>query len=62
MEITYKSICDKLGFAPGTYPYKFPDHEDDSKPSPYAVLSKEELDFLIDHRVKNGSFACDDPK
>lgn len=50
-KITYKSICDKLGFDPQTRT-----NEDDIKsfedwkivdvPNPYSSLSLEELDFL----------------
>lgn len=53
MEITYESICAKLGFEPGTYPYEFSDYEDDSKVSPYSVLTLDELDFLCDYYIKN---------
>ena len=49
MEITYENICKKLGFTPGEYKYNFSGYEDDSKKSPYAVLTFEELEFLCDY-------------
>ncbi len=51
MAITYESICDKLGFKPEEYEYSFSGYEDDSKASPLAVLSEEELDFLIKYLI-----------
>ncbi len=55
MEITYESICQKLGFRPGIdkYDYDFSGHEDDSKESPYAKLSFDELEFLWEHMKRN---------
>lgn len=53
MEITYDSICKKLGFKPEEYEYSFSGHEDDSKESPFAVLSEDELDFLIEYLISN---------
>lgn len=53
MAITYEDICKKLGFEPGKYNYKHSDHEDDSKESPYSILTSEELDFLCDYYAKN---------
>ena len=53
MDITYKSICDKLGFEPGTYKYELNDYEDDSKVSPYSKLTLDELEFLCDYYEKN---------
>ena len=52
-KITYKSICDKLGFDVVKYmsePYK-PGlvYEDDSKPSIWSVLTLEEMYFLCDN-------------
>ena len=52
MEITYENICKKLGFTPGEYKYNFSGYEDDSKKSPYAVLTFEELEFLCDYMKK----------
>lgn len=52
MEITYESICKKLGFTPGEYKYNFSGYEDDSKESPYAVLTLDELDFLSEYLIK----------
>lgn len=61
MEITYESICEKLGFRPGIdkYDYKYNGHEDDSQESPYSKLSLEESLFLADYfktqREKNNN-------
>lgn len=51
MGITYDSICEKLGFEPKEYRYNCSEHEDDSKKSPLAVLTYEELDFLSDYLI-----------
>ena len=50
MEITYESICQKLGFDPikdsdkinEEYRKTYKGHEDDSQPSPFSVLTFEE--------------------
>ena len=52
MEITYKSICDKLGFTIEEYKYETSTTEDDSKPNPFSCLSIEELDFLVEYIKK----------
>lgn len=51
MEITFESICNKLGYNPLVNPPKrsFGDYEDDSKESPYAKLTIEESDFLCEY-------------
>lgn len=50
--ITYKSICEKIGFDPilgNTDIYdNLPDYEDDSRISPYSVLTIKELDFVLE--------------
>ena len=53
--ITYKSICEKLGFDPITddIEFKLADHEDDSVESPFSKLSFEELNVLTEHLMKN---------
>ncbi|MBR0485897.1 MAG: hypothetical protein IJJ69_14165 [Oscillospiraceae bacterium] len=55
MEITYESICKKLGFDPLTTDSKeiYPQHKDaffvdDAFESPFKKLFPEELDFLIE--------------
>ncbi len=45
-EITYESICEKLGFDVDTYEPTLSDTEDDSMESPFRSLSLEELNFL----------------
>jgi hypothetical protein len=52
MIITYKSICDKLGFNPMEYEPKVSSFEDDSKESPFSILTLEESDFLCDYLIK----------
>lgn len=47
MDKEYKRICDKLGFKLEDYKPSFSDTEDDSKPNPFAVLSLDELDYLM---------------
>ncbi len=57
MEITYESICQKLGFDPikdsdkinEEYRKTYKGHEDDSQPSPFSVLNDEELHFLMNY-------------
>lgn len=53
--ITYEDVCKKLGFDPNKdyTPYAV-DYPDDSVPSPFSILTMEELrvmvDYLIAHR------------
>ena len=42
-DITYESICEKLGFDVDTYDPPLSDTEDDSMVSPFRNLSLEEL-------------------
>jgi hypothetical protein len=51
-EISYESICEKLGFDVDTYNPPVSDTEDDSVENPFKSLTIEELDFLTD-RIKN---------
>lgn len=53
MKITYESIVQKLGFDPMDPPEpEFHGHEDDSIPNPYAVLTLEEEEFILDIMLK----------
>ena len=47
-EITYESICEKLGFDVDTYQPPMADTEDVNGESPFRKLTFEELDFLTD--------------
>lgn len=49
--VTYKSICEKLGFDVDTYQPPMADTEDANGESPFRRLTFEELDFLTD-RIK----------
>lgn len=55
--ITYESICEKLGFDPIVddveYFMNIPDHEDDSRVSPFRILSLDELRVLTKHLIQN---------
>lgn len=55
MEITYESICSKLGFDPLINPPKIHlnGHEDDSEESPYAILTYEESKYLCNYVEKH---------
>lgn len=53
MKITYDSICEKLGFDLESYNPKVSDYEDDSKESPFSILTLEESLFLNDYLMKN---------
>lgn len=55
MEITFKSICEKLGFNPLVNPPKIElsGYEDDSKESHYDKLSFDELRFLCKYMEKH---------
>ena len=57
MEITFDKICEKLGFNPLVNPpaRKLSGHEDDSKESPYAILTFEKSDFLCEYMKKHNS-------
>ncbi len=52
MKITYESICKKLGFDVEDYEPVVSDHEDDSRVSPFSVLTIEESEFLYDYLKK----------
>lgn len=53
-EITYESICEKLGFDVDTYKHTYSGTEDDSPESrPFMKLSLEELTFLTDRIEKS---------
>ena len=52
-DITYESICEKLGFDVDTYKPPMSDTEDDSVESPFRSLSIEELNFLTDRIESN---------
>lgn len=47
-EITYESICEKLGFDVDTYQPPECKTEDDTGESPFRSLTIEELNFLTD--------------
>lgn len=49
MGITYEKICKKLGFDPQKYNPVVSDYEDDSKVSPFSVLTIEESEFLFEY-------------
>lgn len=53
--ISYKRICEKLGFDPITDKLQFPTagHEDDRWVSPFGKLTDEELEFLADCLIEN---------
>ena len=55
MNITFDSICEKLGFNPLVNPptRKLSGYEDDSKESPYAKLTFEESKFLCEYVGKH---------
>lgn len=53
MNITYESICKKLGFDPQIYKPNISEYEDDSKTSPFSVLSLEESLFLNSYLINN---------
>ncbi|MBR1824217.1 MAG: hypothetical protein IJ779_08300 [Ruminococcus sp.] len=55
MELTFDKICEKLGFNPLVNPpaCNLSGYEDDSKESPYAVLTFEESDFLCEYMKNN---------
>ncbi len=57
MELTFDKICEKLGFNPLVNPpsRKLSGCEDDSKESPYAILTFEESDFLCEYMKKHHS-------
>jgi hypothetical protein len=47
-QVTYESICEKLGFRLEEYDPEIQGTECD-EPSPFRMLSEEELDFVIDY-------------
>lgn len=53
MEITYESICEKLGFDAFSYKSIPAETEYDGAKNPFDVLTIEELDFLMEHFKKN---------
>lgn len=54
MGLTFDKICEKLGFNPLVNPpvRKLSGYEDDSKESPYSILTFEESNFLCEY-IKN---------
>lgn len=50
--MTYEDVCKKLGFRFDDYQPEYSNFEDDSRISPLAILTAEELDILIDHEKK----------
>ena len=53
MEVTFEKICDKLGFIFGKREVHLSGDEDDSKRSPYSILTMEESDFLLDYLLSH---------
>lgn len=55
--ITYESVCEKLGFDPITDDVdiydNLPDYEDDSRVSPFSVLTQDELRVFTKHLIQN---------
>lgn len=49
----YLRICDKLGFTIPEYKHEWSGHEDDSKISPFSVLTTDELIYLFDNGFMN---------
>ncbi|EOS22021.1 MAG: hypothetical protein K1W27_07015 [Lachnospiraceae bacterium] len=49
----YLRICDKLGFTLPEYKVETSGFEDDSKISPFSVLTTEELLYLLDNGFFN---------
>lgn len=49
MGITYEKICEKLGFDALSYKPELSGYEDDSKVSPFHILTLEEKLFLNDY-------------
>ena len=53
MEVTFEKICDKLGSIFWKRSITLSGDEDDSKQSPYSVLTMEESDFLLDYLLSH---------
>lgn len=53
--MSFSDICEKLGFDPikDELPIVMTGHEDDSQPSPFAILTDEESDFLLDYMIEH---------
>lgn len=49
MGVTYESICEKLGFDVLSYEPELSGYEDDSKISPFHILTLEEKLFLNEY-------------
>ena len=47
--VTYESICEKLGFIPSEYKPEVSNYEDDSRVNPFSVLETSELLYLFDN-------------
>lgn len=62
--MTYSEICNKLGFDPVAdgYDYKHSGHEDDSRVSPFSVLTDEESDFLLYYMIAHRKEMKSEPK
>ena len=51
MAITYEGLCKKVGFDIDSYEPEVSDYENDSRVSPFLILSDNELEFLIKRRM-----------
>lgn len=53
--MNFEKVCEKLGFNPliESYVYEICDCEDDSRPSPFSVLTDEEAEFLDQYIEKH---------
>lgn len=62
--MTYSDICKKLGFDPVVdgYDYKYAGYEDDSRISPFSILTDEESDFLLDYMLAHRKEMKSEPK
>lgn len=56
MNITFSSICEKLGFNPMITKPVYISGEDDTQKSPFSVLSVEEIDFLYNYMKENEKY------
>lgn len=61
MSFDYKELCEKMGYDPlkDKFPRDTSGKIEDDRPSPYAKLTPEELDFVEEYYLKHKNVRCD---
>lgn len=52
MDVTYESICKKLGFTLENPKFKVSDYENDNEINPFSVLNDDEMEYVGEYLEK----------